>query len=190
MLLPVLIQKFVIQYTIKGAAWFDILFVNSLNLPFFSGFAFFFIALAALLVFALRYAIRKKYYLLKIGIWSISFMLLGYSTYFTTMIRSNADPAVDMFNVDNPVTLVGYLSRDQYGDWPIVYGPDYTDRPGRSEGSDQYVKGKDKYEFAGKSVAQDWNNTPSSHFFPRMWDNANDRGQVDVYKQLRQCCRR
>ena len=30
-----LIQKFVIQYTIKGAAWFDIRFVNDLNLPFF-----------------------------------------------------------------------------------------------------------------------------------------------------------
>ena len=179
-----LIQKFVIQYTIKGAAWFDIQFVNNLSLPFFSGFAFFFILLTTILVLGIRYAIRKKYYLLKIGIWSISFMLLGYSTYFTTMIRSNADPAVDMFNVDNPVTLVGYLSRDQYGDWPIVYGPDFTDRPGRSDGSDQYVKGKDKYILVGKSVAQDWNNTPSSHFFPRMWDNSNDRGQVDVYKNF------
>lgn len=178
-----LIQKFVIQYTIKGAAWFDIRFVNDLNLPFFSGFAFFFILLSAILVYGLRYAIRKKYYLLKIGIWSIAFMLIGYSTYFTTMIRSNADPAVDMFNVDNPVSLVGYLSRDQYGDWPIVYGPDYIDRPPRSEGGEQYVKGKDKYIPAGRSVVQDWSNTPSSHFFPRMWDNANDRGQVDVYKQ-------
>jgi hypothetical protein len=98
------------------------------------------------------------------------------------MIRSSADPAVDMFNVDNPVTLVGYLSRDQYGDWPIVYGPDFTDRPGRVEGNDQYTKGKDKYILTGKSVGQDWNNTPSSHFFPRMWDNSNDRGQLDVYK--------
>jgi hypothetical protein len=177
-----LIQKFVIQYTIKGAAWFDIQFVNNLSLPFFSGFAFFFIALTAALVYGIRYAIRKKYYLLKIGIWCISFMLIGYSTYFTTMIRSSADPAVDMFNVDNPVTLVGYLSRDQYGDWPIVYGPDFTDRPARTEGNDQYIKGKDKYILAGKTVGQDWNSTPSSHFFPRMWDNNNDRGQLDVYK--------
>jgi hypothetical protein len=178
-----LVQKFVIQYTIKGAAWFDILFVNSFNLPFFWGFAFFFILLAAILVYLLRYAIRKRYYLLKIGVWSISFMLIGYSTYFTTMIRSNADPAVDMFNVDNPVSLVGYLSRDQYGDWPIVYGPDFTDRPARVEGSDQYIKGKDKYILSGKSIGQDWNSTPSSHLFPRMWDNSNDRGQLDVYKQ-------
>jgi len=179
-----LVQKFVIQYTIKGAAWFDIRFVNDLNLPFFSGFAFFFILLSAILVFGLRYAVRKKYYLMKIGIWCIAFMLIGYSTYFTTMIRSNADPAVDMFNVDNPVSLVGYLSRDQYGDWPIVYGPDFVDRPPRSEGAVQYVKGKDKYIEAGRAVVQDWSNTPSSHFFPRMWDNSNDRGQTDVYKQF------
>jgi hypothetical protein len=178
-----LVQKFVIQYTIKGAAWFDIRFVNDLSLPFFSGFAFFFILLAAILIYGLRYAIRKKYYLLKVGIWCLSFMLIGYSTYFTTMIRSNADPAVDMFNVDNPVSLVGYLSRDQYGDWPIVYGPDYTDRPPRSEGPELYVKGKNKYIPAGRSFVQDWANTPSSHVFPRMWDNSNDRGQVDVYKQ-------
>jgi hypothetical protein len=177
-----LIQKFVIQYTIKGAAWFDIVFVNDLSLPFFTGFAFFFILLTAILIVVLRYAVKRKYYLLRIAIWCIAFMLIGYSTYFTTMIRSNADPAVDMFNVDNPVTLVGYLSRDQYGDWPIVYGPDFTDRPGRVEGSDQYIKGKDKYLLAGKSVGQDWNNTPSSHFFPRMWDNSNDRGQIDEYK--------
>jgi hypothetical protein len=179
-----IVQKFVIQYTVKGAAWFDILFVNSFGLPFFSGFIFFFIILAAALVFAIRYAVRKKYYYLKIGLWSASFMLLGYSTYFTTVIRSNADPAVDMFNVDNPVSLVGYLSRDQYGDWPIVYGPDFVDRPGRSDGGDLYVKGKDKYEKAGKIVNQDWNSAPSAHFFPRMWNNSNERGEIDAYKRF------
>ena len=36
-------------------------------------------------------------------------MLIGYSSYFTTLIRSNADPAVDMYNVDNPMSFVGYL---------------------------------------------------------------------------------
>ena len=177
-----LVLKFVIQYTIKGAGWFDIKFVNDLGMPFFSGFAVFFILLIGLLVLGIRFAVKRKYYFLKIGLWSLSFMILGYSTYFTTMIRSNADPAIDMYNVDNPVSLVGYLSRDQYGDWPILYGPDFTDRPNRVDGGDLYVKGKDKYEIAGKIVGQDWNNTPSSHFFPRMWDNSNDRGQIDAYK--------
>jgi Protein of unknown function (DUF2723) len=177
-----LVQKFVIQYTIKGAAWFDIHFVNDFGLPFFVGFGFFFVLLALVIALGIRFAVRRKYYFLKLGLWAIAFMLLGYSTYFTTIIRSNADPAVDMFNVDNPVSLVGYLSRDQYGDWPIVYGPDFTDRPTRVDEGDLYVKGKTKYEVAGKVYGQDWNNTNSSHIFPRMWDSQNDRGQVDAYR--------
>jgi hypothetical protein len=118
----------------------------------------------------------------KIALWCFAFMLLGYSTYFTTLIRSNADPGVDMYNVDNPVSLVGYLSRDQYGDWPILYGPDFQDQPPRVETGNLYVKGKDRYEIAGKTYGQDWGNTPSSHIFPRMWDGNNDRGQVDCYR--------
>ncbi len=178
------VQKFVIQYTIKGAADFDIYFVNSMGTPFFVGFAFFFILLTALLIVGIRWAVRKKYYFLKLGLWSLAFMLLGYSTYFTTMIRSNADPAVDMYNVDNPVSLVGYLSRDQYGDWPILYGPDFQDAAPRVRTGNLYVKGPEKYEIAGKLSSEDWNNTPSSHFFPRMWDGNNDRGQIDAYKQF------
>ena len=177
-----IVQKFVIQYTIKGAGAFDIFFVNSMGMPFFVGFATFFVLLAAALVFAIRWAVRKQYYYLKMGLWCAAFMLLGYSTYFTTLIRSNADPAVDMYNVDNPVSLVGYLSRDQYGDWPLLYGPDFQDRAPRVDNGNLYVKGKEKYEIAGKMSAQDWGNTPSSHVFPRMWDGGNDRGQIDCYK--------
>ena len=78
-------------------------------MPFFSGFAFFFILVGVLIFFGLRIAIKKNWNFLRLGLWSFAFMLLGYSTYFTTLIRSNADPSVDMFNVDNPVNLVGYL---------------------------------------------------------------------------------
>jgi hypothetical protein len=177
-----IVQVVVIQYTIKGAGAFDIWFVNSLGLPFFSGFAFFFVLLAVLMVIAIRWAVRNGYYYLKIGLWSAAFMLLGYSTYFTTMIRSSADPGVDMYNVDNPVSLVGYLSRDQYGDWPIVYGPDYQDRAPRVSTGTLYIKGKEKYDDAGKTTGEEWGNTPSSHLFPRMWDPNNDRGQIDAYK--------
>jgi len=89
-----------------------------------------------------------------------------------------------MYNVDNPVSLVGYLSRDQYGDWPLLYGPDFQDRAPRVDAGNLYVKGQEKYEVAGKVSAQDWSNTPSSHFFPRMWDGSNDRGQIDCYRSF------
>ena len=198
------VQKFVIQYTVKGAAWFDIFFVNNLGLPFFSGFTVFFILLAAVLAFAIRFAVKRKYYYLKIGLWSACFMLLGYSTYFTTVIRSNANPAVDMYNVDNPVSLVGYLSRDQYGDWPIIYGPDYTYRPPSVPGGNLYVKGDKTYEIVGKNRDQDYTSGPSDeeaagvmrqhpgwdveklkpHFFPRMWNGSNERGEIDAYQRF------
>jgi hypothetical protein len=230
------VQVVVIQYTIKGAGLFDIFFVNNLNLPFFTGFGFYFILLAALLAWGLSFkrstitqtklmvwlvcfivviavpilfggtgsgggrflklvlgvggGLLGGYVIKKVGLpgfkmalWCFGFMLLGYSTYFTTMIRSNADPAVDMYNVDNPVSLVGYLGREQYGDWPIVYGPDFTDQPPSIDAGDLYVKGKDKYEVAGKSFGQDWGNTPSAHIFPRMWNSSNDRREVDTYRK-------
>ncbi len=176
------VLKFVIQYTIKGAGAFDIWFVNDLNLPFFSGFATFFVLLAVLLVLGIRWAVRKNWFYLKMALWSASFMLLGYSTYFTTLIRSNADTPVDMYNVDNPVNLVGYLSRDQYGDWPILYGPDFQDQAPSVESGDLYVKGSTKYEVAGKKYGQDWGATPSAHIFPRMWNPTNERHEVDAYK--------
>jgi len=100
--------------------------VNSFGLPFYSGFTFFFIFIAGLVYFGLRMASKNNWNFLKLGLWSFVFMLLGYSTYFTTLVRSSADPSVDMFNVDNPVSLVGYLIREQYGDWPILYGKDFT----------------------------------------------------------------
>ncbi len=176
------IQVVLIQYTVKWAGAVDVSFVNSLGLPFFSGFIFFFILLAAILGFGIYYANKKGLYFLKLGVWSMIFMLLGYTTYVTTMIRSNADPSVDMYNVDNPVTLVGYLGREQYGDWPILFGPDYVDKVDNVENGDQYVKAPKQYDLSGKNYKRDWTSAPSSHLFPRMWDGENDRGQMDSYR--------
>ena len=36
---------------------------------------------------------------------------------------------VDMNNVDNPINLVYYLSREQYGSAPLVYGPHFDAQP-------------------------------------------------------------
>ena len=175
-----LVQKAVIQWSIKWAGDFDILFVNSFGLPFFVGFGFFFILLGFLIFMGIRLANKKNWNYLKLGLWSFAFMLIGYSTYFTTLIRSNADPALDMFNVDNPVSLVGYLNREQYGDWPILKGQDFTAQAEDQKVIDTYVKGKNKYEKSGKKYEAIY--APDDlHFFPRMWDASNDQGHADYY---------
>ncbi len=182
-----IVQKFVIQYSIKGAGAFDILFVNSFGLPFFSGFAFFFVLLAAVIYFGLRIANKNNWNFLKLALWCTAFMLLGYSSYITTLMRSNADPAVDMYNVDNPVSLVGYLSREQYGDTPIMFGADFT--AGNVEGDeyqpdytneDTYIKTKNGYEKKGRKQTVTYRQE-DEHLFPRMWDAGNEQGHADYY---------
>ena len=175
-----IVQVPMIQWSIKFAGDFDILFKNDFGLPFFTGFTFFFIMLAVIIYFMLRLANRKNWNFLKLAMWGFAFVLLGFSTYFTTMIRSLADPAVDMFNVDNPVSLVGYLSREQYGDWPILYGQDFTAQPTETVPQQIYVKGKTKYEKNGKRYVTQYA-PEDKHFFPRMWDNSNDQGHADYY---------
>lgn len=176
-----IVQVGVIQYSIKAAGQFDIFFVNNVGMPFFSGFVFFFVLVAILMWIGLRIANKKGWSYLRLAIWSVAFTLIGYSTYVTTMIRSNADPAVDMYNVDNPESLVGYLARDQYGDFPILYGQKFN-APGINyrETSNIYQKGKDKYEYMGKNGYVVY--LPKDKMiFPRMWDASNDQGHADYY---------
>lgn len=174
------VQKAVIQWSIKGAGNMDILFVNSFGLPFFSGFAFFFIMIAVLIYFGLKIAQKNSWNFLKLGLWCFTFMLLGYSTYFTTLIRSNANTSVDMFNVDNPVNLVGYLGREQYGDWPILYGQDFTAEIVDTDVQETYIKSDGKYEKNGRKVSYVYA-PQDKHLFPRMWDQSNDQGHADYY---------
>ncbi|HEX5152367.1 MAG TPA: DUF2723 domain-containing protein [Parafilimonas sp.] len=176
-----LILKGVIQYSIKAAGAFDVFFVNDLGLPFFSGFAFFFVLIAVAIWRSLRLSERKNLIHVRLALWCVAFTLIGYSTYVTTLIRSNADPSIDMFNVDNPQALEGYLGRDQYGDFPLLYGQNFNAQPADySYSGMKYVKGENKYIPAGKNL--DYVFLPKDKMvFPRMWDMTNDQNHADYY---------
>lgn len=178
------VQKAVIQYTIDGAGYFDIFMVNSIGLPLFSGFIIFFLLLAVAVWYGLKVARRNNWGFLRLGLWSFAFMLIGYSTYITTMIRSNADPAVDMYNVDNPMSLVGYLGREQYGDFPLIYGQKFTAQPiDYKEGATKYIKANGHYVENGKDGHYVYE-PDKMMLFPRVWDASNDQGHGDYYAQF------
>lgn len=175
------VQKVVIQYSINTAGIFDRWFVNGLGLPFFSGFVTFFLLLAILIWRGLVFAQKRGMAFLRLGLWCFAFMLVGYSTYVTTMIRSSSDPAVDMYNVDNPMSLVGYLGREQYGDFPLLYGQKFTAQPySAKEGATKYQKGKDKYVEVGKDFSYLYH-PDDKMVFPRVWDASNDQNHADYY---------
>ena len=78
-------------------------------------------------------------------------LMIGYSSYAVIVIRSTANPPMDQNSPEDIFTLGSYLSRDQYGDRPLAYGPAYTSQvaldiqgnmciPKRSKGAPVYQR--------------------------------------------------
>ena len=115
-------------------------------------------------------------------------LMIGYSSYALIVIRSVANPPMDQNSPEDIFTLGSYLSRDQYGDRPLLYGQAYTSqvalktdgnicKPEMSEGAPIYsrkekktkdekdsyfvVSHKNKYKYAQNML------------FPRMYDQAH-----------------
>jgi hypothetical protein len=177
------VQFGVIQYIPRFASGFDKFFTNDLGMPFDTGAIIFLLLMSASLVFFLLFAKKKGWYLVHTGVLCVMFIIIGYSCYFTAIIRSRADVPIDMTNPDNPMSFLDYVNREQFGQQPLFTGPYfnsvYTDvdnskpmwAPSKVDGKDQYVEVGKKSEpvfgvnpMTGKS---------QTHFFPRIWDYNN-----------------
>ena len=172
----------------RTSALFDRIFVNNFNLPFFSGFAVFFILLGVLCWYLLRLAQKKGIAILRLSVWCFLFIMLGYSTYVTTLIRSNANPGIDMSNVDNPMTLASYFAREQYGSAPLFMGPHFGAYPADEDKDGSFVINKrkkwgklnNKYVELGRDFEYEF--SPSDKmFFPRMWDWQDQQEHLRFY---------
>ena len=53
-------------------------------------------------------------------------LMIGYSTYAVIVIRSSANPPMDQNSPEDIFTLGNYLSRDQYGYRPLMWGQAYS----------------------------------------------------------------
>ena len=164
-------MKFVISYTQAFMAGFDKFFVNSFGLPFYSGVFIFFAILIALLSFGIYYSQKTNRYFLNLGLIAAAFVYIGYLSYAMVPIRSAANTPINMNAPVDPFSIKSYVDREQYGDRPLVYGPDYTatyeDITGTKETGDRFYKGKDKYEFAGKKIDYDFRDE-ACMIFPRL----------------------
>lgn len=116
------IQEGIIAGSISLASSFEVVFVNSLGLPFYSGTIFFFILLISACLFFVRYARKKGNTILYNSFMGLIFMLIGYGSFAVIVIRSNANTPLDENDPENLVTLHSYLKREQYGSAPILYG--------------------------------------------------------------------
>ncbi|MCX6352410.1 MAG: DUF2723 domain-containing protein [Bacteroidetes bacterium] len=165
-----IVQVGVIQLLPKIASWFDLMFVNSFGLPFWSGVLFFIALLAGGIIWGIIYTHKKKLIMWNLGILCVMSVILGYSSYAITVIRSYANPPIDMNDPDNIYSMISYVTREQYGDNYFTYGPYwYAYSYGElDEGAMQYYKGKDAYEELGPKEGRTFKSELST-IFPRMY---------------------
>ena len=116
------VQAVIIPGVAKVAGWFELLFVNDLGLPFNTGNFVYGALLVGLTVWGVIWSQRRGRVILNTVIMGVAVILLGYSTYAMTVIRSLANPPIDENNPENVFNLVSYLNREQYGDRPLLIG--------------------------------------------------------------------
>ncbi|MBC8111827.1 MAG: DUF2723 domain-containing protein, partial [Verrucomicrobia bacterium] len=120
------VQNAIIPGLPSFAQSLEILFVNDLGLPFYSGIIFFLLVFFGALVFGLIYTQRKQLVLANTGLLALSFILIGYASYTQVLIRSNFNTPINENNPSDNIKFVSYLKREQYGDRPLLYGPNFT----------------------------------------------------------------
>ena len=181
-----IIMYIIVPWIVKLSSLFELFFVNSLGLPFNSGTIVYFILLIGLIVWGLKYTIKRKKVIVNTIILCFIFILIGYSSFFMLIIRSNADTPIDENSPEDAISLLSYLNREQYGDWPLLSGQ-YFNSPiaDYGDGTPVYIKDKKKGKYVITDSRQNTVPIYDSKFttiFPRMWSSQKS-SHISMYKK-------
>lgn len=176
----------IIPGIVNYAGKFEIFSVNSLGLPFNFGTIFYFLLIIGVIVWGLYYSNKKGKRVLAASILSFAFLLIGYSTFITLVIRSNANPTIDENNPEDAVALLSYLNREQYGSNPLFYGESYNSKlTGYEDGTPVYVRDDKtkKYVVSNSKKETQYVFDPADlMLFPRMWSRDKTQDYIDWLK--------
>lgn len=182
------IMYFIIPFTIKLAGSFELFFVNTIGLPFNFGSILFFIVLIALVVWGIYYTQLKKHLIAHLAILSITFILIGYSSFFMIVIRANANPPINENDPKDAIGMLSYLLREQYGTWPLLYGQYYNaDITSWNDKAPTYIQDKASGKYIMTDSGKDSEpvyNPELSGIFPRMWSNSKPE-HIKMYENYR-----
>jgi len=165
-----LINTVVIKWLPAIASEIEVLFVNSMGLPFWSGIYFTMLLIVGLVIYGIYWSHVHQRVVFNTLLLGVTAVLIGFSTYSMVVIRSNANPSIDMNDPESVFSLISYLNREQYGTRPILYGPQFTANAVEYEqGSMQYRKSKEKYIATGRKRIPKYDEEHQT-LFPRMAD--------------------
>ena len=152
----------------KILAWFDFVFVNTMNFSLHSGALFGIVCILLLFSLALFYFRRKENRMAELAILSTLFVLIGFSVYAVNIIRSSANPPVNFGRPNNIYSLINYLNREQYPKRPLLYGQNYNSPivNVNERYSKDFLDGK--YRPVSLAATYDFD-AKTTTFFPRMY---------------------
>ena len=169
-----IINMFLIPQVVNLAGKTELFFVNTLHAPFNLGVIIYFALLIGLITWGLIATTKRKQVIGNTALLALTFILIGYSSFFMLVIRANTNPPINENEPKDAPSMLSYLLREQYGgSAPVLYGP-YYNAPisGWKAGKPIYVKDKE----AGRYVITDDNQYSVPEFpkemktlFPRMW---------------------
>jgi len=109
---------------------------------------------------------------------SVAVILIGYSSIAIIVIRSNANPPLNENNPSNPVNLLYFLNREQYGSRPLFKGQ-YYNAPviDYKDGKPKYSLEDGKYIFTSHDLVREYDPRFIT-IFPRMWSDQEDHKSV------------
>lgn len=176
-----IIFKIIFPYTMKFFGVMEIFAVNNFGLPFNSGTFIAMILLVGLVSGGLYFSYKKGKYYLNTAILSVTFMLIGFSCWLVIPIRANANPPINLNDPSDAIGMLDYFNREQYGDWPVLYGPSYTAYDYIQQGLDGqvdrgpiYEKDKEsgKYKEIGRKKEYKFK-SEYNKLFPRMYTSSS-----------------
>ena len=176
--LVVLISEIIVPGLPAFAGGFELFFVNNLGMFFGSGALVFLLILIGLLTWGIRWTHQHNHPIYNTMLLSISFILIGYGSYATVIIRSNYETPINENAPKDVMSFVRYLKREQYGTRPLLYGPYFTSEiVDIKTGSPAYKKGKDQYEPAERRIEYVYDD---EHLLPRAWNEDHK----EAYKRI------
>ncbi len=170
------IQAIIITGLPNLMASFDRTLVG-MGLPFNSGIAVVLAIFSFAIWFGLRFAQKRKNGLIQKLVVSLGVMIIAYFCYGMVIIRSNANPPINMNAPSDPVRLLPYLNREQYGDRPLLYGAHFDAQPLKLKVEERYGRVGNEYKIVDQKVDYEYSDADKT-LFPRMGDYSQGRPKL------------
>ncbi len=170
----------IIPYLPKLAAYTDLFFVNKLGLPFNSGAVVFMVLLLALCFWGLFATMKRGKVFWNTVLLCFTTVVIGFSVFSIVIIRSSVKTPTNEYQPDNPFTLIRYLSREQYGSTPLLYGQYFGAPLEAIDQSKYWTPMGDKYIHADGQPVPVYVKE-GKMLFPRMWATSPDGRYEEFY---------